>query len=251
MEYIIGSARIDENGKIKGGKAGDQNQTTTDDYKGEVSMQKFYLHSKGWYVFRAKSADVARKMACAMKVACNNPLIGYDQNQRNGIWTYGTNTKTKTECDCSSLVRQCIKEASGTDVGNFRTIDEPKYLAKSGLFEEKKVYTNGMALYEGDILVTKTSGHTVIVIEGYTRSNKPKVAKPTLKYGAKGEQVKLLQQDLNYFGAGLDVDGSFGQKTETALKNWQKLNTDIDGKKLSVDGSYGNKSYGRMLQLLS
>lgn len=252
VEYIIGSARSDENGKLRGGQAGDQKQkSNTDDRVGEVSMQKFYLHSKGWYVFRAKSAEIAHKLAYAMRVACNNPLIGYDQAQREGIWTYGTNTKTKTECDCSSLVRQCIKEASGVDVGNFTTAIEPSMLAKSGLFEDKKTYATGMALYEGDILVTKTSGHTVIVVEGYTRSGRPQVAKPTLKYGAKGEQVKLLQQDLNYFGAGLEVDGSFGQKTETALKNWQKLNTDVNGNKLAVDGSYGSKSYNAMLKLLS
>lgn len=252
MEIIIGSARIDEKGKLKGGLPGDQLQkSNTDDRIGEVSMQQFYVHSKGWYVFRAKSAKIANGLSIAMKNACNNPLIGYDQNQRNGIWVYGTMTKTKTECDCSSLVRQCIKEASGIDVGNFSTENEAVVLERSGLFDKKMTYITGMSLYDGDIIVTKTKGHTAIVVKAYTRYSKPQVALPVLKKGAKGEQVKLLQQDLNYFGSGLDVDGSFGSKTETALKNWQRLNVDIDGKKLSVDGSYGNKSYGRMKQLLS
>ena len=251
MEIIIGSARIDENGKLKNGKAGDQKQTTTDDYKGEVSFQNFYVHSKGWYVFRAKSAIIAKKLALSMKNACNNPFIGYDQNQRTGVLRYGTLTHTATECDCSSLVRQCIKESSGVDVGNFSTENEASVLEKSGLFESKKSYTNGMSLYEGDILVTKTKGHTAICVYAYTRMIKPNVAKPVLKRGSTGNEVKYLQEDLNFFGSGLVVDGSFGKKTEDALKKWQNLNTDLNGNKLAVDGSYGNKSYGRMLQLLS
>ena len=47
MSVIIGSARIDENGKAKGGKAGDQTGK-------EVSTQKWYKHTKVWRVFRAK-----------------------------------------------------------------------------------------------------------------------------------------------------------------------------------------------------
>ena len=56
-----------------------------------------------------------------------------------------------------------------------------------------------------------------------SQTAKPKVAQPTLKKGTKGDQVKLLQQDLNYVAkTNLTVDGSFGGGTETALKNWQK-----------------------------
>ena len=46
MAVIIGSARHDEHGNCySGGKAGDQTGQ-------EVSTQKFYNHSKGWYVLR-------------------------------------------------------------------------------------------------------------------------------------------------------------------------------------------------------
>jgi len=74
---------------------------------------------------------------------------------------------------------------------------------------------------------------------------KPAVAQPTLKRGAKGDQVVLLQQDLNYVAkANLSVDGSFGGGTETAVKNWQKANG------LTADGSYGPASYRKMSELL-
>ena len=112
MGYKIGSARIDERGRSSGGAAGDQKQKVTPDYKGEVSMQDFYLHSKGWYILRPKDAAIAQAMAQAMIRACNNPNIGYDQNQRLGIIKYGTLAKVKTECDCSSLVLFNVENTS-------------------------------------------------------------------------------------------------------------------------------------------
>ena len=171
MTVYIGSARHDENGKYVNGLVGDQLQKTlTNDIIGEVSIQKMYNHSKGWLILRPKDANIATKIATNMKTACNNPNIGYDQGNRLGIITYGVNTKTKTECDCSSLVRQCVKEASGKDPGNFTTANEANMLEATGLFETRKSYTSGTTLYTGDILVTKTKGHTVIVTDGVARS---------------------------------------------------------------------------------
>jgi hypothetical protein len=170
---ILGSARIDENGKISGGAAGDQKQTSsTNDTKGEVSMQDFYVHSKGWNVLRPKSAAIAAKIAAAMKTACNNANIGYDQSNRNGIVKYGTASKVKTEGDCSSTVRVCVKEASGTDPGDFNTSNEVKVLSATGLFEDVFAYTSTTTLYTGDILVTKTKGHTAVVVSGAERLSK-------------------------------------------------------------------------------
>ena len=52
-----------------------------------------------------------------------------------------------------------------------------------------------------------------------------------LEYGSKGEQVKLLQQELNsVMNAGLTVDGAFGSATKNAVINFQKkYNLDSDG----------------------
>lgn len=168
MSIIIGSARIDEKGKASGGAAGDQKQTSTPDYRGEVSLENFYVHNQGWYILRAKSTDVAEKLAAAMYRACNNANLGYDQNQRLGVITYGTASTVKTECDCSSLVRQCVREAAGKDPGNFTTANEATMLVNTGLFD-KLPYKTGVDLYSGDILVTKTKGHTVIVTSGASR----------------------------------------------------------------------------------
>lgn len=172
-KVIIGSARIDEKGNLSGGSAGDQKQKTKPDYNGEVSLQNFYVHKKGWYVLRPKDRGVAAALGQAMQTACNNSNLGYDQANRLGVIKNGINTTTKTECDCSSLVRACIKHATGKDVGNFTTSTECAVLTASGLFEAKKAYKNGMALYIGDVLVTKTKGHTVIVTEpSYVKEEK-------------------------------------------------------------------------------
>ncbi len=164
MGVIIGSARLGENGKITGGAAGDQTGS-------EVSTQAFYVASKGWYILRPKSAAHAKKIAERMRAACANSNLGYDQSNRYGVLKYGIDTKTPTECDCSSLVRACIKEATGKDVGDFSTASEAGVLEASGLFEKRIPYTSGTVLYTGDVLVTRTKGHTVVVVSGTSRSN--------------------------------------------------------------------------------
>ena len=173
---IVGSARKDENSKYTGGKAGDSLQTSsTNDTIGEVSMQNYYLHSKGWYLFRPKSVDVANKIAQEMKDACNNKNIGYDQGDRLDIMTaikkYGSMKAIKepTECDCSSLIRACIYAATKIDVGNFNTTSQPATLKNSGLFEDQITVTSSTTVYDGDVLVTKTQGHTVAVVSGNPR----------------------------------------------------------------------------------
>jgi len=176
MATIIGSARIDERGKLSGGASGDQKQVAKPDYKGEVSMQEFYVHKKGWFVLRPKNPYFAEDIARKMKEACNNPNLGYDQANRLGVIQNGIGTNVKTECDCSALVRACIKEGTGKDVGNFTTGDEPIVLERSGLFEKRMAYTSGMSLYKGDILVTRTKGHTVIVVDGIARVRKEEKA---------------------------------------------------------------------------
>lgn len=172
MSIMVGSARIDERGNASGGAAGDQKQTSaTNDLTGEVSMQKMYSHSKGWYILRPKSAAHAVKMADLMKAACNNANIGYDQGNRLGVVQHGIMTAVKTECDCSSLVREVVKEATGKDPGNFTTANEAASLEATGLFESKRSYVSQSAtpVYDGDVLVTKAKGHTVIVVSGNAR----------------------------------------------------------------------------------
>lgn len=169
MVIIIGSARIDERGKASGGMAGDQKQTGKNDYRGEVSLQEFYVHRLGWYILRPIKPEHAIDIAQNMADACDNVNLGYDQSQRLGVITKGIHTAVKTECDCSSLVRECVREATGVDPGDFTTLNEAARLEATGLFEDRMKYVPGIRLYTGDVLVTCTKGHTAIVTEGNIR----------------------------------------------------------------------------------
>lgn len=181
----IGSARIDENGNAQGGKAGDQKQASTPDYKGEVSLQAFYVHSKGWVVIRLKDPAQAEKLAESMIRACNNSNIGYDQARRLEILAAGTDAKTPISCDCSSLLRQCFIEATGVDPGNFTTGNERTVLKKTGLVDTF-TYADGVELCTGDILVTKTKGHTVAVTDGASREESRKTNEDVAQEVVKG-----------------------------------------------------------------
>ena len=203
MAVIIGSARHDEHGNCySGGKSGDQTGQ-------EVSTQKFYNHSKGWNVLRAKDNKVAEKLAEAMKIACENKNIGYDQSERYGVIKHGINTKVKTECDCSSLVRACIIYASGKDVGDFNTSNERSVILKSGLFKDVGSYKQGDTLYNGDILVTRTKGHTVIVVSGAKKSKGKYYPKYTGNSNSIVEALKAVGED----------DVSKEHRAEIAKKN--------------------------------
>lgn len=172
MSVIIGSARIDENGNISGGSPGDQRQGSSPDYSGEVSMENFYVDNRGWIVIRFKNYSHAVAAAESMKRACNNSNIGYSQSNRYGVIKNGTNAGVKTDCDCSSLVRQCFIEATGTDPGDFSTGNEKQVLCNTGLVDAH-LYKSGETLYTGDILVTASKGHTVIVVDASERAEQP------------------------------------------------------------------------------
>lgn len=172
----VGSARIDENGNANWGKAGDQNAR-------EVATEPFYSHRLGWTMLRPKDKEVARKIGLAMLEACLNNNIGYDQSNRYGVISclqkYDRLAKINeaTEADCSSLVRACCMQA-GIKVGDFNTSNEVVVLSRTGAFERAVDITSGARLCMGDILVTRTKGHTVVVTKGFERDNTPPKAKP-------------------------------------------------------------------------
>lgn len=172
MSIIIGSARIGENGSATGGISGDQTGN-------EVGTQEFYMHSRGWVGLRAKSAEHAKALANAMKEACNNQHIGYNQDSRDTCFRmlkkYGSLGAIKEPCntDCSALVRCCIYQATGVDLGDMYTGNMADIIEHSPLFKDRFNVNSSADVYDGDILVTRTKGHTVIVISGRKREVQP------------------------------------------------------------------------------
>ena len=229
----FGSARIDENNKISGGKAGNQSGK-------ELDIQSYYVHSKGWRVLRVKDPAKADAVAACMEAACANKLIGYDQSQRNTLYNAAKAVgfdvrlvKTAVETDCSALVRVCLAFA-GVFVADFNTSNEASVLLKSGEVEEltdTKYTKQSDYLRRGDILVTKTKGHTgVILDDGPKAGSAPittvyKLGDRILKSGMEGTDVKELQRlliQLGYSCGSCGADGEFGGATELAVRKFQQ-----------------------------
>ena len=170
MAVKIGSARS----SFGNTEAGDQNGGK------EVSTQDWYLHSKGWYVYRAKDPVVREKIAEAMQKACDNDDIGYSQGTRdtlyNNVKPYGfdpSKTTKKVNTDCSALVRVCCGYA-GIPLSNFITSTLGGRLMASGKFDKfttEKYCKSSDYLLRGDILCTKTKGHTVVVLSNGAKAS--------------------------------------------------------------------------------
>ena len=223
----LGSARIDENGHATGGKAGDQTGK-------EVSTQNWYKHSKGWRVFRAKDPEAAEKIAWDMQAACDNQKIGYDQSQRDTLYTVAklvgfncAKVSAACETDCSALVRVCCAYA-GVMLPNIRTTNEPKALLDSGDFVEltgAKYTDSPDYLRRGDILCTRTQGHTVVVLSSGSKAEVAPVAQG-LSRGDHGSAVTAMQEALLKWDSGClpkyGADGDFGSETEKAVRAFQE-----------------------------
>lgn len=78
------------------------------------------------------------------------------------------------------------------------------------------------------------------------------VAKPPLYKGCRGNNTKLLQQNLMAVGIALPkygADGDFGDETRSGVIAFQKMVFPNEPKEW--DGIYGNKSYNKMNSLLN
>ena len=177
MSVLIGSARSSYGNTTPGDQNGGK----------EVSTENWYLHSKGWYVLRAKNAAAQEKIAVAMERACANNDIGYDQSTRNTLYNdvkpYGfdpSRTTKKVNTDCSALVRVCVNYA-GITVGDFITSNEVSTLMATGAFDK---FTDDVHckssdhLLRGDILDTRTKGHTVVVLSDGAKAAEERQSAP-------------------------------------------------------------------------
>ena len=247
MAVKIGSARSDERGKITDGVAGDQTGN-------EVSTQSWYLHSKGWRVLRPVDPKVAEAIAVCMQAACDNNMIGYDQSQRNTLYNavkvLGFDVrliKKAVETDCSALVRVCCAFA-GIMVADFNTSNEASTLLRSGAFVElsdSKYTKKADYLRRGDVLVTKTKGHTAVVLSNGSKAGSTpaitvyKLGDRILRNGMEGNDVQELQTyliQLGYSCGSWGADGEFGDATELAVRKFQKEQG------CEVDGEVGPKT---------
>lgn len=259
MSIQCGWASIDENGKARGGKAGDQTGR-------EVRVGNWYDFGQA-AVYRFLEREAAKRFANAVKRLCVCNLTGYDQEERTTLfnelkadgWDLDKYIESgkKTECDCSELIAVCVNIAFGKALipsyaytGNLGTL-----LMNTGHFKKltgSKYCDKDTYLMTGDI--QNAPGHHVIAaLESGSRAgekNPSSVAEPTLRKGDTGSEVKKLQSNLNKLGCKdasgkeLKLDGEFGACTKEAEERFQKKYG------LKVDGVHGPKSYEKMKEVL-
>lgn len=171
-DVALGMASGDENRNYRNGQAGDQ-----------TGREVYILNS--WYdqswtnVLRPTDDQLAEKIAQAMEAACENNYIGYDQNQRNTLYTEAkkvgmdlSQITTPCECDCSSLVSICcicagLPENIFFQGGNMRTtfnLEEACLLTGKFInFVDPKYTKSKDYLKRGDILNNRNQ-HVVVVL---------------------------------------------------------------------------------------
>lgn len=261
MGVIFGSARSDERGKAYGGNAGDQKSGK------EVSTQAHYVHSLGWRVLRLKDPAKAERAAHQMQLACDSPLIGYDQHQRTTLRDtlkasgYDiAQLKKAVETDCSELIRHCLAYAFGRDIvaaDYFNTANLCRVLLATGLFEEltgDRYTRQDDYLRRGDILCTRSKGHVVMVLSDGDKADADDrrayaLGERLLKNGCEGPDVQEMQQmllQLNYDLGKWGADGDFGDQTEIAVLQFQLTSNDLED-----DGIVGPKTLAALDEALA
>ena len=156
-----------------------------------------------------------------MKKACANNNIGYDQSNRYSLYNeakkYNFDVSKVTipvETDCSALVRVCLAYA-GINVSDFATSGEAKVIMDTGKFD-KLDFTKESDLKNGDILVTKTSGHTAIVVSGNPRATKSPITSHYKKYTGTSQKIDEVFKSI---GVPAKYRGSFTNRKAIANAN--------------------------------
>ena len=167
---MISNSGHDENGKLSGGKAGDQTG-------GEWTIQKWY--NRPWtVVLRFTDPEIRKLIAELATEAAKNDLIGYDQGDRYTFWQqlkasgyHPKNIKEACEADCSAGVAAIVKSV-GYLLGRKELQDVSIYaytgnlkqiLAAAGAkpLTDKKHLESDVYLQIGDILLNE--GHHVAI----------------------------------------------------------------------------------------
>lgn len=166
---MISNSGHDENGKISGGRAGDQTGT-------EWQVQAWY--NRPWTHVIRFEPRIARMIASLAEEAAANDRIGYDQIQRTTFWDqlkvsgyHPAWIRTACEADCSAGVLSIVK-AVGYLLGDdeLKAVDQNGYtgnmreiLTAAGAVasSDPKYLTSDNYLARGDILLNE-GHHTAI-----------------------------------------------------------------------------------------
>jgi hypothetical protein len=235
MSVLIGAARTDEDGDVRGRLPGDQRQN-------EVMIHDWYFDE--WTaVLRPKTKKLANSLVKLMTKACQNSHIGYSQVNRLTLYHEAVKVdfeldriETDCDCDCSSLVAVCCI-GSGLDiVPTIYTGNMIDVIMETGKFTKllKTEYTNTSGYLEpGDILVSPFN-HTAIVLTPGERLTAPKNEPVGIAYASERDDkiAGVYRATTNVYircGAGKQFKALSVLKQGEVCRNYGYLSTLEDG----------------------
>lgn len=224
----IANSGSDENGRYKGGQAGDQTGK-------EWIIRNWY--NRPWdCVLRYPVESVRRDIGLLAGHGANNDKIGYDQSQRGTFWQQLKTTPTydpeaitvPCEADCSSGVAAIVKAAGHrNNVEALKNVSPDLWTGnmrqalKAAGFEvltDSKYLTSDKYLLAGDILLNEKSHTAVQITDGSAANNAPstpvKPATPSPAPSAPATPITPVT------GANIAVDGIWGKDTTRALQRF-------------------------------
>lgn len=228
----IGHAVRDENGKISGGKPGDQDKL-------EIRIQEWYVSGNGWdYLLVCTDKALADKAASIMEQICKNDKYGYSQAAR---WSGYSSAKAlgvakgSGDFDCSSLVLSCYIFA-GLDIrpdgytGNMRS-----KLMATGKFKSYKAskYVSSDKYAERGAIYLREGHHVCMSLENGSKKA------TTIKYFAKytGKTTSIVDalnslKETSTYAYRLQIANANGIKlyAGTAAQNTKLLSLLKEGK---------------------
>ena len=160
---------------------------------------------------------------------------------------YGSNGVPDLSADAT--IRKCLNvgtDFSSISVGEFLWMKGHcgVYIGNGQVVESSPKWKNGVQITA--LSARNWLKHGKLPYVEYDSSKEVKdtvkIELSVLRKGSKGEEVKTLQRLLNAFGYSLDVDGSFGPLTQTALRSYQAAN------QLEIDGICGIRSWESLLK---
>lgn len=252
---MISNSGSNENGKIYGGKPGDQTGR-------EWQIRTWY--NRPWNcVLRYPDAFVADQIASWAERAAKNNKIGYNQLNRNSFWRqlekagYDPGKITVAcDADCSAGVCGVVKAIGyKLNLSKLQAISPSLVTSqmraafkKAGfsVLTASKYLTSDKYLLRGDILLNDSHHVAINLTDG--SATKTTTAPATCPYsepgyyiqrGSTGNGVKWVQWHLRRLGYDIGksgIDGICGKMTDAAIRKFQR------NKKLEVDGIVGRKT---------
>lgn len=219
MGVKIAEAYSDENGKARGGRAGDQGtpgNTGKPSAGGEeVRVKEWYERTGGWGVC-LECTDVSLGAAAAdnaIRIA-NDNSFGYDQDQRatayKAILAAGSiEAAAASELDCSVLVFIAYKLA-GLDIeigytGNL----EARFLATGKFIAHREpIYLQSGDLAKRGWIYLTAGKHTMIVVSDGSASSEPSTL-PAEDYASEADQIDPPYVQINGGVNVRDLPGSY------------------------------------------